>query len=126
MGLVWQRIVEVKDDGDGEYLEVRKLPEPSGGNPPGREDGPEEITIYPEDRKPDAKVIYTLIGSHGTLGCEDKGPRPAGFEDASAGNTLTITDKESAPVNVTFSYYVTLGDITTKDPQIHNPAGPRN
>lgn len=131
MGLQWQRTVAVMGSGTSRYLQVTL---PAGGNPDGRHDGAEDITVYQRDRgNGGAQVRYVLTGTGGLggeLGVDNKagGDLPSGFSSSVAGNTLTITDGEGASNGVDFSYYVTYstsqGVIRTADPMIHNAEDP--
>lgn len=125
MGQSWKRNVAVAGTAPNQYLE---LTVPSGGNPSGRNDSADDITVYTSDRANGAAdVQYTLTGTSGTMSIENKdgsGTLPTGFSVSTAGNTLTIDDGEDAADGIEFSYYLKLGEISTTDPMIHNQSDP--
>ena len=123
MGKQWSRQVSVTGTGTNQSLTVTT---PNDGNPTGRNDPANSITIFQSDRTGGATVRYTLTGTNGSLSIVNKdgsGTVPAGFSVSPPGQTVTITDEETATNTAQFSYYVQYGTIKTPDPMITNSPG---
>jgi len=124
MGKQWSRHVSVQVKDGKQYLAVTT---PGGGNPQGRNDPDNSITIFESDRKGGATVRYTLTGSSGSISIVNKdgtNAPPAGFTVSDPAPTVTITDEEAATNTAQFSYYVEFGTIKTEDPMITNASDP--
>lgn len=109
MSSTWNRQVSL--DAGGALI----VSTPSNGNPSGRTDPPDSISLHPSDLP--ATIIYTGTGGVQLSGVNWDGDH-AGVTASSAGNTVTVTDS-GGQANV--SYYVTDNTgHTTGDPQVHN------
>lgn len=88
---------------------------PSGGNPNGKNDPPDSISLHPADLP--ATIRYTGVGGVQLSGVNWDGDHTGVTVDTS-GNVVTVTDS-GGTANV--SYFVIDGsNHTTGDPQIHN------
>lgn len=118
MGSVWNR--RVTATADGLHLQVDE--ETTNPNPPGRDDGPNDITVKSSDRP--AEINYLANGVTLTdIEMKDGKHKPSHLEVKRVGNGLKITDTGHS--GSTYSYYL-VGNyrsntgIRTEDPQIHN------
>jgi hypothetical protein len=88
---------------------------PPNGNPPGRTDPPDEISLHPADLP--ATIRYTGQGGVQLQGVDWDGTHD-GVTAAATGNVVTVTDTGGTP-NVSY-YVIDNANHTTDDPQIHN------
>jgi hypothetical protein len=109
MSTTWNRQVALSADG------TLVVSTPSGGNPDGRNDPADSISLHPADLP--ATIRYNGIDGVQLNGVNWDGVHD-GVTSSVQGTTVTVTDTGGTP-NV--SYFVTdNANHTTEDPQIHN------
>lgn len=118
----WNR--RVTATADGLHLQVDDVT--GNPNPPGRDDGPNYITIAASDRP--ATINYLADGVTLTgIAMKDGSAIPSTLTVTTPGNSGNLRIVDTGAAGTDYSYYV-VGDyasnrgIQTEDPQIHNIA----